>query len=37
MDVCPRFFCVVLSCAGRGLAWGWSPVQGVLPTVQIDS
>jgi hypothetical protein len=31
------FFCVVLSCVGRGLASGWSPVQGVLPTVQIDS
>jgi len=26
-----------LSCVGRGLASGWSPVQGVLPTVQIDS
>jgi hypothetical protein len=37
MDVCPRFFCVVLSCVGRGLVSGWSPVQGVLPTVQIDS
>jgi hypothetical protein len=22
MDVCPRFFCVVLSCVGRGLASG---------------
>jgi hypothetical protein len=31
------FFCVVLSCVGRRLASGWSPVQGVLPTVQIDS
>jgi hypothetical protein len=37
MDVCPRFFCVVLSCVGRGVSSGWSPVQGVLPTVQIDS
>jgi hypothetical protein len=27
----------VLSCVGRGLASGWSPVQGVLPNVQIDS
>jgi hypothetical protein len=35
--MCPRFFYVVLSCVGRGLASGWSPVQGVLPTVQIDS
>jgi hypothetical protein len=25
-------FCVVLD-IGRGLATGWSPVQGVLPTV----
>jgi hypothetical protein len=24
----------VLSCVGRGLAMGWSLVQGVLPTVQ---
>jgi hypothetical protein len=37
MDVCPRFFCIVLSCVSRGLAPGWSPVQGVPPTVQIDS
>jgi len=22
MDVCPRFFCVVLSCVGRGLEPG---------------
>jgi hypothetical protein len=36
MDVCLRFFCVVLSCVGRGLASGWSPVQGVLPIVHID-
>jgi hypothetical protein len=31
------FLCVVLSCAGSGLTSGWSPVQGVLPNVQIDS
>jgi hypothetical protein len=30
MDVCVRFFCV---CIGSGLETGWSPVQGVLPTV----
>jgi hypothetical protein len=35
MDMRPRFFCVVLSCVGRGLASGWSTVQGVLPTVHI--
>jgi hypothetical protein len=29
------FLCVVLSCVGRGLASGRSPVQGVLPNVQI--
>jgi hypothetical protein len=28
IDVCVRLFCV-----GSGLATGWSPVQGVLPTV----
>jgi hypothetical protein len=28
-------FCVVLSCVGRGLATGWSLVQGVLPYVWI--
>jgi hypothetical protein len=27
------FPCVVLSCVGRGLASGRSPVQGVLPIV----
>jgi hypothetical protein len=34
MDVCVRLFyvCVVLY-VGSGLATGWSPVQGVLPTV----
>jgi hypothetical protein len=37
MDVCPRFFYVVLSCVGRGLESRWSPVQGVLPNVQTDS
>jgi hypothetical protein len=33
MDVCVRlcWVCAVL-CAGSGLATGWSPVQGVLPT-----
>jgi hypothetical protein len=29
------FFCVcVVLCLGRGLATGWSPVQGVLPSVK---
>jgi hypothetical protein len=33
MDVCLRLFCVcVVLCVGNGLAMGWSPVQGVLPT-----
>jgi hypothetical protein len=35
MDVCIEYIysvCVVL-CVGRGLAKGWSPVQGFLPTV----
>jgi hypothetical protein len=34
MDVYVRLFlvCVVL-CVGSGIATGWSPVQGVLPTV----
>jgi len=31
------FFCVVLSCLGRGLASGRSPVQGALAAVQINS
>jgi hypothetical protein len=31
------FFCVVLPCVGTGLVSGRSPIQGVLPTVQIDS
>jgi hypothetical protein len=34
MDVCVHLFCVyVVLCVGSGLATGWSPVQGVLPTV----
>jgi hypothetical protein len=34
MAVCVHLFCVcAVLCAGRGLAPGWSPVQGVLPTV----
>jgi hypothetical protein len=34
MDVCVRLFCVCsVLCAGRGLATGWSPVQGDLQTV----
>jgi hypothetical protein len=34
MDVFVRLFCVrVLLCIGSGLATGWSPVNGVLPTV----
>jgi hypothetical protein len=34
MDVCVRLFCVrVVLCVGNGLATGWSPVHGVLPTV----
>jgi hypothetical protein len=34
MDVCVRLFyvCDVL-CVGSDFATGWSPVQGVLPTV----
>jgi hypothetical protein len=37
MDVwCVRLFCVcVVLCVDRGLATGWSPVQGVLSTVYI--
>jgi hypothetical protein len=37
MDVVSASFCALLSCVGRGLASGRSHVQGVLPTVQIDS
>jgi hypothetical protein len=34
MDVCVRLFCVsVVLCLRRGLATGWSLVQGVLPHV----
>jgi hypothetical protein len=34
MDVCLRLFCLyVVLCVGKGLARGWSPIQGVLPTV----
>jgi hypothetical protein len=34
MDVCVRFFCVcVVLCVDSDLATGWSPVQGVLPSV----
>jgi hypothetical protein len=33
-DVCVRLFCVcVILCVGSDLPTGWSPVQGVLPTV----
>jgi hypothetical protein len=34
MDVCVCLFCVcAILRAGSGFATGWSPVQGVLPTV----
>jgi hypothetical protein len=34
MDICVRLFCVhVVLCVGSGLATGWSPIQGVLPTL----
>jgi hypothetical protein len=34
MDVCVRLFCVcAVLCVGCSLETGWSPVQGVLPTV----
>jgi hypothetical protein len=34
MDVCVPLFCVyVILCVGSGLATGWYPIQGVLPTV----
>jgi hypothetical protein len=33
MDVSLRFSLFVLSCLSSGLVMGWSPVQGVLPTV----
>jgi hypothetical protein len=33
-DVCLRFFCVcIVLCVRSGLATGWSPIQGVLPTI----
>jgi hypothetical protein len=33
-DVCVSLFCVCVTlCGGSGLATGWSPVQGVLPTL----
>jgi hypothetical protein len=33
-DVCVRLFCVCVDvCVGKGHAMGWSPIQGVLPTV----
>jgi len=36
--MCVRvFLCCAVLCVGRGLASGRSPVQGVLPTVKIDS
>jgi hypothetical protein len=35
--ICVRvFLCCVVLCVGRGFASGQSPVQGVLPIVQID-
>jgi hypothetical protein len=35
MDVCLRLFCVfVVLSVCSGIATGWSPVQGVLPTVK---
>jgi hypothetical protein len=33
MDVFVHVFCVCVVCEGNGLATGWSPAQGVLPTV----
>jgi hypothetical protein len=34
MDICVRLFCVcIVLCVNRGLATGWSLVQGVLPNV----
>jgi len=36
--MCVRvFLCCVVLCVGEGLVSGWSPVQGVLPNVQINS
>jgi hypothetical protein len=31
-----HLFCVCVLCVGSGLATGWSPIQGILPTVQKD-
>jgi hypothetical protein len=31
--LCAFILCLCCSCVGRGLATGWSPVQGVLPIV----
>jgi hypothetical protein len=37
MDVCVRLFCLcAVLCAGSAIVMGWSPVQGVLPTVEKD-
>jgi hypothetical protein len=33
MDVCVHLFCVCVLCIGGDLVMGWSPIQGVLPTV----
>jgi hypothetical protein len=34
MDVCLHLFCVcIVLCVGSSLTRGWSPVQGVLPTM----
>jgi hypothetical protein len=34
MDIYVRLFYVyVILCVGRGLATGWSPIQGALPNV----
>jgi hypothetical protein len=34
MDVCVGLFCVCVAlCVSSGFAKGWSPIQGVLPTV----
>jgi hypothetical protein len=34
MDVCSRLFCAfAVPCISSGLLTGWSPVQGVPPTV----
>jgi hypothetical protein len=34
MDICVHLFCICVAlCVRSGLATGWSPVQGVLPTL----